>query len=163
MIVVADASPIHYLVLIEQIDLLGALYRKVLAPDAVVRELQHPRTPSRVADWVARPPAWFRIEPAQGPLDAALDELDPGERDAIRLALAQGVQTVLMDEAEGRREAARRGLRVTGTLGVLELASTRGLLDLSFVLAQLAATNFRARAGLLKGLLDRDAARRRKP
>ena len=42
MIVVADASPIHYLVLVEQIRLLGALYHEVLVPETVARELQHP-------------------------------------------------------------------------------------------------------------------------
>jgi predicted nucleic acid-binding protein len=76
VIVVADASPIHYLVLIEQIELLGALYREVLVPDTVARELQHPRTPARVVDWIACPPGWLRVEPAQGPVDAALDALD---------------------------------------------------------------------------------------
>jgi predicted nucleic acid-binding protein len=162
VIVVADASPIHYLVLIEQIELLGALYRRVLVPDTVARELQHPRTPAPVADWIACPPAWLRVEAAQGPVDAAFDELDPGERDAIRLALAHGVQTVLIDEAEGRREAGD-GLQVTGTLGILERGAARGLFDLPSTLARLLATYFRLRDDLIKGLLERDAARRRKP
>jgi predicted nucleic acid-binding protein len=163
VIVVADASPIHYLVLIEQIELLRALYRYVLIPDTVARELQHPRTPAQVVDWVACPPAWLRIETVEGPTDAALDVLDPGERDAIRLALARGVRLVLIDETEGRREAGRRRLRVTGTLGILELGATRGMLDLPSALASLLATNFRIRESLVKGLLERDAARRRRP
>jgi predicted nucleic acid-binding protein len=149
-------------VLVEQIRLGGALYHEVLVPETVARELQHPRTPARVADWIACPPAWLRVEVAQGPVDAALDELDPGERDAIRLALAHGVQTVLIDEAEGRREAGRRRLQVTGTLGILERGAARGMLDLSSTLANLLTTNFRARDDLIKGLLERDAARRRK-
>ena len=42
MIVVADASPLNYLVLIEQIGLLPTLYGSVLIPEAVHRELQRP-------------------------------------------------------------------------------------------------------------------------
>jgi predicted nucleic acid-binding protein len=79
------------------------------------------------------------------------------------LALARGVQIVLIDETEGRREAGRRRLRVTGTLGILELGAARGMLDLPSTLAKLSATNFRVRDDLIKGLLERDAARRRKP
>jgi predicted nucleic acid-binding protein len=161
VIIVADASPVQYLVLIEQIEIVGALYREVLVPDTVARELQHPRTPTLVVRWIAHPPAWFRVEPAAGPTDAALDELDPGERDAIRLALAYDVRTLLIDDAEGRREAERRRLKVTGTLGILERGAERDLLDLPTALARLLATNFRAQADLIAGLLEREAARKR--
>ncbi len=36
MIVVADASPLNYLVLIDQIGLLPILYQQVLIPEAVL-------------------------------------------------------------------------------------------------------------------------------
>jgi predicted nucleic acid-binding protein len=48
-----------------------------------------------------------------------------------------------MDESEGRREALRRNLRVTGTLGVLEKAGQQGLIDFHAALAMLERTNFR--------------------
>jgi predicted nucleic acid-binding protein len=35
MIVVADASPLNYLILIEQIDVLKPLYEEVIIPPAV--------------------------------------------------------------------------------------------------------------------------------
>ncbi len=44
MIVVADASPLHYLVLIEQIAVLSLLYGQVLVPSVVCEELQRPQT-----------------------------------------------------------------------------------------------------------------------
>jgi predicted nucleic acid-binding protein len=40
MIVVADAGPPHYLVLIEAVDVLESLYSCVLVPQAVAGELQ---------------------------------------------------------------------------------------------------------------------------
>jgi predicted nucleic acid-binding protein len=48
MIVVADATPLNYLVLIGQIELLSALYRTVLIPQEVHREIQQPGTPPTV-------------------------------------------------------------------------------------------------------------------
>ena len=41
MIVVADTTPLNYLVLIEQIDLLPALYQQVLIPLEVHRIILH--------------------------------------------------------------------------------------------------------------------------
>jgi hypothetical protein len=41
MIVVADTSPLNYLVLIDEVGLLPALFGQVLFPQAVFRELQH--------------------------------------------------------------------------------------------------------------------------
>ena len=41
ILVVADTSPIHYLVLIEAIGFLPQLYDRVVLPSAVVAELTH--------------------------------------------------------------------------------------------------------------------------
>jgi len=39
MIVVADSSPLHYLVLIQAANILPTLYARVLAPQMVIDEL----------------------------------------------------------------------------------------------------------------------------
>lgn len=86
MIVVADTSPIHYLVMIEREWLLPALYGRVLIPPAVVSELSHESTPETVRKWLAARPDWLQIrQPAQGLGPEA--DLDPGEREAIALAV----------------------------------------------------------------------------
>lgn len=48
MIVVADASPLHYLILIEQISVLPTIYGQVMVPSVVCEELQRPQTPEIV-------------------------------------------------------------------------------------------------------------------
>jgi predicted nucleic acid-binding protein len=59
-----------------------------------------------------------------------LDEVpDPGEPAAIAMALSISADRLLIDDWEGRAEAERRYLRVTGTLGVLAEAHQRHLLD----------------------------------
>ena len=42
MIVVSDTSPLNYLVLIEEVEVLPAVFGRVVVPPAVVEELQAP-------------------------------------------------------------------------------------------------------------------------
>ena len=46
MIVIADTSPLHYLILLKHAEILLHLYGCVMIPEAVARELQAPKTPS---------------------------------------------------------------------------------------------------------------------
>ena len=129
-IVVADAGPLHYLVLIDQIALLPRLYGRVILPDAVRDELSAPRAPIEVRAWLAASPPWLEIGSAPAIEQRLPLKLDKGERAAIALAMELGATLVLMDDRVGVDEARRRGLQVTGTLGVLVLAARRGLVDL---------------------------------
>ena len=54
--------------------------------------------------------------------------LGRGETEAIHLALHLRPERLLLDDGEGRREAQRLGLRVTGVLGLLVAAKRIGLL-----------------------------------
>jgi predicted nucleic acid-binding protein len=79
--------------------------------------------------------------------------LDEGERAAIALATSIGADLILMDDRAGVAVAYRRGLAVTGTLGVLDLAARRGFVDLATVVARLKATNFRYPPEIIEALL----------
>ena len=57
MLVIADNTPLRYLIFLGYVDILPALYGHVIIPHAVLRELQHPRTPAVVRAWMAHPPA----------------------------------------------------------------------------------------------------------
>jgi predicted nucleic acid-binding protein len=141
MIVVADAGPPHYLVLIEAVDVLESLYSCVLVPQAVAGELQETNTPAVVRAWIAKPPAWCEIC-TDPPSDPARQFLHAGEHAAITLALSVGADRLLIDEQAGRAEAERRHLLVTGTLGVLAEAHRAGMLDFETALSRLRQTNF---------------------
>jgi len=129
MIVVADTTPLNYLALIGEIELLPALYETILIPLEVHRELLRAETPAPVRTWAESLPLWCEVRRVTSIPDRALSELDAGERDAILLALEANADTLLIDDSEGRREAKRRKLLVTGTLGVLEKAAQRGWID----------------------------------
>jgi len=152
-IVVADAGPPRYLVLIDQIELLPRLYGKVVLPDAVRGELSTPQTPAPVRAWLASLPPWLETGSAPGLEKLLSPKLDDGERAAIALAMQLGASLILMDDRAGVDEARLRGLQVTGTLGVLLLAARRGLLDLEAAFSRLKATNFRYSPTLLETML----------
>ena len=110
MVVVADTSPINYLVLIAQIDLLKQLYARILIPPGVLAELKHPAAPTPVRKWADNPPQWLEVLSLKSSL--ILAQLDLGESGAISLATEVDADVVLIDEQAGGQEALRRGLKV---------------------------------------------------
>jgi predicted nucleic acid-binding protein len=162
MIVIADTTPLNYLVLIDQSDLLPRLYGRVLIPPAVYQELQAEGAPASVRDWAAHRPAWLEVKPAFLPLDIENDSLDAGESEAIALALELKADLLILDDRDARIEAARRNLTVIGKLRVLKDAAQLGLIDLPHALQRLQQTTFRASAKLLQAMLDRDEVTRKK-
>lgn len=65
MIVVADAGPLHYLILLDHAELLHRFYDEILVPDAVAIELSSPSAPNAVRDWISRAPPWLRVTPVE--------------------------------------------------------------------------------------------------
>ncbi|MGA3187602.1 MAG: hypothetical protein ABSF22_10890 [Bryobacteraceae bacterium] len=61
--------------------------------------------------------------------DDSLKGIDAGERAAIQLAAWLNADLLLMDDRKGVSAAQRKGLRVTGTLGILDLGAQRGLVN----------------------------------
>lgn len=90
-----------------------------------------------------------------GPLNYLVLTGDDGEQAAIALAVAVEADLVLMDDREGVAVARRKGLAVTGTLGILDLAARRGMIDLAEAFTRLKATSFYYRQGLFDALLAR--------
>jgi predicted nucleic acid-binding protein len=162
-LVVADTGPINYLVLIDAIGVLPKLFERIFVPVAVHAELIDTEAPEKVRAWIGQAPAWLEVMPNPESDNASPEErtLDEGERAAIALARAVSADLVLMDDRAGVAVAQRYGLAVTGTLGVLELASRRGLIDLASALTRLKTTNFRYPPQLIDALLARWLANKR--
>src|SRR5262245_25040884 len=141
ILVVADTAPIHYLVIIDAAGVLPRLYDRVVLPKTVLQELLHAHAPPVVRNWSARLPGWIEVRQSQPVQTQAA--LDPGEVEAIALAKELKADYVLLDDRDARREAVRQGLVISGTIGVLEHAAGRGLLDLSEAFRKVLATYFR--------------------
>lgn len=160
MIVIADTTPLNYLVLIDRVEILPQLYGRVLVPLAVWEEFQRPETPQPVRAWIAQPPAWLQIRPVERTSDPAIENLGAGECEAIALAEELHADRLIMDDRAARRVATQRNLIVIGTLGVLTEAADRGLIDFSDTIAQLRQTSFYVSPEVLNPLLQRYAKKR---
>ena len=140
MLVVADASPLVALINMEEIDVLPILFEHVVIPPEVAAELRSPGRPRAVGEFMSHRPDWLTERAPVG--TEPIPGLHPGEAAAISLARELGADLLLIDESRGRRAARERRLAFTGTVGVLELAAERGLLDLPQAFARLKGTDF---------------------
>jgi predicted nucleic acid-binding protein len=163
MIVISDTSPINYLILIGEIDILEKLFKRTFVPQAVFSELQHTKTPQRVKDWTANTPSWLEVKKADSSLFTPSKRLGDGEREAIALAIELKADALLIDDRDGTREARSRSLIALGTLNLLERAAEKCLLDLPETLDRLSQTSFRLPPSeILDAMLERDRNREAK-
>jgi len=150
MSVVADASPLIALARIGRLDLLRRLYPSIDIPRAVLAELV-----GRPPGLGASLPPWLRVRDVQNSeaVRGLRQSLDPGEAEAVILALELGAR-LLIDERAGRRAARALGVEVTGTVGVLLEAKRAGLIErIDTCLAQLNAAGFRMSDSLIAAAL----------
>ena len=118
MIVVSNTSPITNLAAIGQLDMLQQLYAKVLIPQAVYGELtfggviQPGGREAQTLPWIETKQVTDRV------LVTALQmELDPGEAEAIALAVEVKADLLLLDERRGRVVASPAGTALRWTFG----------------------------------------------
>lgn len=122
MIVVSDTSVITALIHIERLDLLAEIFGVVVIPQAVAEELSvsHISLPA----WITQ----IRVRDMRT-IEKLLIKLDPGESEAIALAIELRADFLLMDEKLGRAAAQREGLTTIGILGVATAAKRMGLIE----------------------------------
>jgi predicted nucleic acid-binding protein len=158
--VIADATLLHYLIEIQAIDVLPGLFGRIIIPPAVIQDLQHTNTPVLVRTWIASLPPLVVVQAPSSAADPAVSRLGAGEREAILLAHEHQPALLVTDDRRARRVAEARGLRVVGTVWVLERAAEHGLVDLSATLTRLLTTNIRLHPDVIQNALARDAARK---
>ncbi|WP_287130919.1 DUF3368 domain-containing protein [Candidatus Cyanaurora vandensis] len=158
MIIVSDTSAITNLASIQYLQLLPQLYGQVIIPAAVYREL------TEVNHLVSgtleiQSASWLEVKHIS---DIRIVEclelearLDPGESEAIALALELKADLLLIDERRGRAEADRLGLRITGLLGILVEAKLKNLIAAVKPLMDIliASSDFRVSLALYRQIL----------
>jgi predicted nucleic acid-binding protein len=92
--------------------------------------------------------------------DLAVQNLGPGELEALALAEELHADRLIMDNRAARRVATQRNLIVIGTLGVLAEAVEHGLIDFSDAIARLQQTSFYVSPEVLNPLLQRYGKKR---
>ena len=159
--VIVDAGPLYYLILIQAPDILRQLFGSVVVPDVVTAELQRQTTPSAVRLWLETGRDWLVEQPAPPVRHNRFSRLGSGEIGVLSLAAQLRADLVLIDDRDARKAAHAEGFAVSGTVGVLDRAAARGLIDLRAASDALRATNFRIDPGILDRLLsDHEPAKR---
>jgi predicted nucleic acid-binding protein len=120
MAVIVDTSCLIILSKIGKIDCLKRLFGEILIPSSVLNEFGE-----KIPDF---------IQVYQEPIDINIlqpsqTSLDKGESEVIALAIEKNAQGVVIDEKKGRKVAKGMGLKVIGTLGLLVLAHTKGIIE----------------------------------
>jgi predicted nucleic acid-binding protein len=147
-VVVADASVLIALNQIDQLSLLQKLFTEVLVPPAVARE---------AAPSLPQLPVWIHTRALEGPPHTAVAKasLDPGETEAISLALEARADRIILDDRQARNLAIALGLVIVGTAGVLFAAKQRGLITaVRPCLDALRAKGFRLRKEVYEEVLQ---------
>lgn len=118
-LVVSDTSPIRALSHLGRMQLLPALFGRILVPRAVADELERPRSgfvALHLAQW---PFIEIRDVCDLSTVQTYIAHLHTAEAHAIALAVEVGAECILMDEWDGRNCAIAAGLTPMGVLGVL--------------------------------------------
>lgn len=127
--IVSDASILINLARIGELALLRNLYGEITVPEAVWQEVvvdgagQPGAEDIKTAAWVKRALVKNRYL-----VQALRQDLDPGESEAIALALEHKAELLLMDERLGRESAHYFGLHYIGLIGILIEARHKGLI-----------------------------------
>ena len=158
---VSSAGPIIHLSWIDRLNLLPQLFEEILVPVAVRDEVPRaaPDVPGIPAIRGAFEAGWLVVHVVRDPAAVAQlrAELDQGEAEAITLMAETGVDLLLLDERRARVNALRRGLPITGTIGILHKARERGLVKVvSPLIEELRLHGFRISVELLEELRRED-------
>ena len=133
-VVVSDSSPLNYLAMLSDFDLLRQIYGAVLIPPQVHHEVVVQGAGYPVRDAVlAALEKWIFIADAPDPsrVKPLLKDyrLDLGEAEAIVVAEGIGAVVLLMDEQRGVNCARTRGMTVVRTPMIYTEAKALGLIS----------------------------------
>ncbi|MBI3978855.1 MAG: hypothetical protein HY331_11780 [Chloroflexi bacterium] len=160
---VLDAGPIIHLSWLNHLDFLDRLFEEVIVPPAVRDEVLAAPAGTLGLDRIQEALARGRIQVHEvrgsaWPEAATMHSLGRGETEAIQLTEESRAGLLVTDDADARKLALRRGIRVTGTLGILKAARESGLV--SSVLPLLLVGHLPSSLALLPTAL---AGQRRRP
>ncbi|MCR4342696.1 MAG: DUF3368 domain-containing protein [Patescibacteria group bacterium] len=125
-LVVADSTVLIALSSLGKLEILQDLYQRIIIPEAVYRELI--RGKGRPGSEVGSI-NWIEVKTLSSLYKKYLEfDLDEGEAETISLSEEIGADLVLVDEYWARKIAEHKGLKYTGTLGLLLKAQKKELI-----------------------------------
>lgn len=155
---VSNTSPLLNLAIIDRLSLLRQQFELIQIPTAVLEELRvNELLPGSQLLQEAIEDGWIQVlEVSDRRLVRLLRQnLDPGEAEAIALAVELEPDWTLLDEREGRKAARALDLKITGVVGVLLRGWREGeVSSVAEAIAQLrSSANFRIAPAFLAEVL----------
>ena len=142
--VICDAGPLIALACADGLELLRALFGTVLLPPAVRDECLAGRGADMERIRQALGEGWLRIASLRKPAAERSPSLGKGETEAIRLALETDDALLVVDDRLARRYALACGIRIVGTVRLLDMAERRGLFrDAASLIRRMSASGYR--------------------
>ena len=156
MTAISNSTPLIVLAKINRLDLLKDYFGEIYIPeevyDEVVRRGGNLAGSSEVASC-----NWIKVEPVKNRMavETLSLSLDKGEAEAIVLSREKD-SLLIIDDGAGRKTAELLGVKITGTVGVLLLASMDGRLNLRKTMDELKSVGFRLSETQYKRILSAD-------
>lgn len=148
MKIVFNTSPVIFLSKLHYIDPVLDYFKEIIIPEGVYTEIKQKH--DQVFDMVSENVSSEKIIVHQISLERLYEGLRErigrGEAEAISLSIEIKADIVVLDDNAARKEAARLGLNVIGTLGLIKNLSQKKKLilpDLNILLGELRKVDFR--------------------
>jgi len=126
--IICNAGPLIALAIVDQLQVLPALYKSILVPEAVWSEVVDSGF-GRAGAAKLKTAQWIEVVPSIAVDSFVEAELGRGESQVIALGRAREAALVLIDELLARRVASQvYGLRVKGSAGILVQAQKAGMI-----------------------------------
>lgn len=126
MVIVSDTSPISNMLIIGKLNLLFEVAGEIVIPPEVADEINALKKFNfnieefQKAEWITtKRPSNLKMVHELGKI------VDPGEAEAIALALELNPEYIIIDEKIGRSVARRYKIQTTGLLGILMKAKQK--------------------------------------
>jgi len=129
MTIICNATPLINFATINRLDILQAIFKKVIIPQAVYEETTQSNFSSSQFILTAIKEEWLQVKQVNLISNNISDLLDAGEREVIALAIFLEEKRVLLDETEARKVAQSFHLKVMGTLGILILGKNNQIIS----------------------------------
>ncbi|TVZ27901.1 hypothetical protein JM83_2979 [Gillisia sp. Hel_I_86] len=125
-LVIADAGPIFSLAIIDKLEILNSLFDEIKIPNAVWEEI----TLKKNTEYYKEIKSFFELKVVK---ISSFNELtfimDYGESESLILYKELNAQFLLIDDKKARTIAENFNIECIGTLGLLSIAKSKGLLD----------------------------------
>jgi uncharacterized protein len=153
---IVNTSPVQYLHMLGQLELLPALADRVLIPPAVLQELTVGRSVGLDLPSLTQYVWMAVVAPADTAAIKRVARLGAGETEVLALARETPDALAILDDRLARRAAAVLGVPLRGTLGLLLDAKARGLVAaVGPLLSQLRSCGFRLSVETAHEFLER--------